>query len=142
MDYNELFHSFLDESQKLEDSLLNFNSSKITPNEIIPIYYQVLNVTSMIQILTQNDTLSAADDKKISSVSELINQTFNNKLHLLILDNLNTTIQNLMSELKTNKTKQKTKEVIEQNARDYEKLRELMSTKEFVNQYDKGINHD
>ena len=38
--------------------------------------------------------------------------------------------------------KQKTKEIIENEARLYKELRELMSTKEFVEQYDSGIKDD
>jgi len=36
----------------------------------------------------------------------------------------------------------KSKETIENEAKLYEKLREIMSTKEFVKQYDAGISND
>ncbi len=36
----------------------------------------------------------------------------------------------------------KSKEEIENEAKKYEKLRQMMSTKEFVEQYDKGLSHD
>ena len=39
-------------------------------------------------------------------------------------------------------TEEKTKEIIENEARLYKELRELMSTKEFVEQYDAGIKDD
>jgi len=44
--------------------------------------------------------------------------------------------------LKSNQGKEKTREIIEQEAELYEKLRATMSTKEFVEQYDKGLSHD
>jgi len=39
-------------------------------------------------------------------------------------------------------SEQKSKETIENEAKLYEKLREIMSTKEFVKQYDSGLSND
>jgi hypothetical protein len=47
-----------------------------------------------------------------------------------------------MTNLKSNTGKEKTKEIIESEAKLYEKLRMTMSTKEFVEQYDQGLSHD
>lgn len=135
----ELINSFLIESDKLEKLLLEFQSDKITPNNVIPIYYQVLHVRSMLKILKQNKDLEQTYVDKINTTSDLIDNEFNNKLHPLVLSRLNELIQDSMMRLKTNKTKEKTKEKIEQDARDYENLRKIMSTKEFVEQYDKGM---
>lgn len=136
---SELINSFLIESDKLEKLLLEFQSDKITPNNVIPTYYQVLHVCSMLKILKQNKDLEQTYVDKINTTSDLIDHEFNNKLHPLVLSCLDELIQDSMTQLKTNKTKEKTKEKIEQDARDYENLRKIMSTKEFVEQYDKGM---
>lgn len=139
MEDSELINSFLIESDKLEKLLLEFQSDKITPNNVIPTYYQVLHVRSMLEILKQNKDLEQTYVDKINTTSDLIDHEFNNKLHPLVLSCLDELIQDSMTQLKTNKTKEKTKEKIEQDARDYENLRKIMSTKEFVEQYDKGM---
>ncbi len=58
------------------------------------------------------------------------------------MSNLTDYVQEIMTNLKSNKGEVKTKEIIEQEAKLYEKLRVIMSTKEFVEQYDKGLSHD
>lgn len=135
----ELINSFLIESDKLEKLLLEFQSDKITPNNVIPIYYQILHVHSMLKILKQNKDLEQTYVDKTNTTLDLIYNKFNKKLHPLVLSRLDELIQDSMMQLKTNKTKEKTKEKIEQDAKDYENLRQIMSTKEFVEQYDKGM---
>ena len=80
--------------------------------------------------------------EKIESTENLIRTTFNTDLHPMFLSHLNNYVQEIMTNLKSNKEKEKTQEIIEQEAKLYEKLRETMSTKEFVEQYDKGLSHD
>jgi hypothetical protein len=44
--------------------------------------------------------------------------------------------------LQSRDSEQKSKEDTENDAKLYEELRQKMSTKEFVEQYDKGLSHD
>jgi len=145
--FDETSKSFISESEKLETLIdhLSQKSEKFSPNEIIPIYYQIMNVTSLMQFLKQNISNGNSEKstilEKIESTETLIS-TFNANLHQIILSNLTNHIQEIMTNLKSNNVKEKTKEIIESEAKLYEKLRETMSTKEFVEQYDKGLFHD
>jgi hypothetical protein len=144
--FDETSKSFISESEKLETLIdhLSQKSEKFFPNEIIPIYYQIMNVTSLMQFLKQNISNGNSEKstilEKIESTETLIS-TFNANLHQIILSNLTVHIQEIMTNLKSNNRKE-TKEIIESEAKLYEKLREIMSTKEFVEQYDKGLSHD
>ena len=51
-------------------------------------------------------------------------------------------ISDITDNLQSLNSEQKSKETIETEAKLYEKLREIMSTKEFVKQYDAGMSHD
>ena len=144
--FDETSKSFISESEKLETLIdhLSQKSEKFSPNEIIPIYYQIMNVTSLMKFLKQNISNGNSEKstilEKIESTETLIS-TFNANLHQIILSNLTAHIQEIMTNLKSNNRKE-TKEIIESEAKLYEKLREIMSTKEFVEQYDKGLSHD
>jgi len=147
--YDEISKSFFTESDKLEaeiDHLLQ-KSKKFSINEIVSIYYQIMNITSLIQFLKQNISNYNSEKtqtllEKIKLSENLIGTTFNINLHSMFLSHLTDNIQEIMTNLKSNKEKEKTKEIIEQEAELYEKLRATMSTKEFVEQYDKGLSHD
>ena len=147
--YDEISKSFITESDKLEaeiDHLLQ-KSKKFSINEIVSIYYQIMNITSLIQFLKQNISNNNSEKtqtllEKIKLSENLIGTTFNTNLHSIFLSHLTDNIQEIMTNLKSNQGKEKTREIIEQEAELYEKLRATMSTKEFVEQYDKGLSHD
>jgi len=147
--FNKMSKSFISESEKLEtliDHLLQ-KFRKFSINEIVLIYYQIMNLTSLMQFLKQNISNNNSEKtqillEKIESTENLIRNTFNTNLHPIILSNLTHNVQETMTNLKSNKGKEKTEEIIEQEAKLYEKLREIMSTKEFVEQYNKGLFHD
>jgi hypothetical protein len=58
------------------------------------------------------------------------------------MKHITNSISNITSNLQSINSEQKSNETIENEAKLYEKLREIMSTKEFVKQYDAGISHD
>ena len=66
------------------------------------------------------------------------------ELHPLIISQLTDSIQKYTSSLQSlaKDTSQKSKEIIETEASQYKELRELMSTKEFVMQYENGLKND
>ena len=136
---DEISSMFESESQKLENFL-----SKISENmgisEIVETYYQVMNVTSMISMLKQQ-----LDSENHKNLLEQINKTeqvilgkFNTDTHPKILENLSNSIQEMTKTLQSS-SGEKTKEEIENESQMFEDLRKKMSTKEFVEQYDKGL---
>jgi len=147
--FAETSKSFISESDKLEtliDHLLQ-KSEKFSIDEIVSIYYQIMNISSIMRFLKKN--ISNDNSEKIQTLLEkieltknLIRNSFNTNLHPIILSHLTDYVQELMTNLKLNTGKEKVKEIIEQEAKLYEKLRMIMSTKEFVEQYDKGLSND
>ena len=147
--FDETSKSFISESDKLEtliDHLLQ-KSEKFSIDEIVSIYYQIMNISSLIQFLKQNTSNDNSEKtqillEKIELTENLIRNSFNTNLHPIILSHLIDYVQEIMTNLKSNTGKEKTKEIIESEAKLYEKLRVTMSTKEFVEQYDKGLSYD
>ena len=147
--FEETSKSLISESDKLEtliDHLLQ-KSEKFSIDEIVSIYYQIMNISSMMQFLKQNTSNYNSEKtqtllEKIELTENLIRNSFNTNLHPIILSHLTDYVQETMTNLKSNKGKEKTKEIIESEAKLYEKLRVTMSTKEFVEQYDRGLSHD
>ena len=147
--FTETSKSFISESGKLEtliDHLLQ-KSEKFSIDEIVSIYYQIMNISSLMQFLKQNTSNDNSEKiqtllEKIEFTENLILNSFNTNLHPIFLSHLTDYVQEIMKNLKSNKEKEKTREIIESEAKLYEKLRVTMSAKEFVEQYDKGLTHD
>ncbi len=55
---------------------------------------------------------------------------------------LTNSLADTTKSLQSDNTLEKSKEVIETEAKLYDKLRQTMSTREFVEQYDQGLSHD
>ena len=145
---DESFEMFNSEATKLQDLVNNglVNFEKFDLSEIIELYYQIINVTSLAKFLKQNFEGETSETSKffvtkIQEIEKFNVEKFDNKLHPLIMSNLKNLIENSMKNLKdmTSNQKDKTKEVMEDQAKMYENLRKIMSTKEFVEQYDIGI---
>ena len=135
---------FDSESQKLQN-LIDTVNSKIDMNihEIVETYYQVMNVSSMCTMLKeQADSEPNSLLSKIQKTEKMISEKFDSIIHQKILEHLSTTIQELTKNLQSGNSGEKSKEQIESDAKLFEKLRQTMSTKEFVEQYEKGISHD
>ncbi len=141
-DISNMFHI---ESEKLEN-LINIATTKseLSIHEIIETYYQIMNVSSISAALKQQ--LQADEHKilldKIVDIEKVISEKFNPHLHPQILEKLAKSIQDSMKNLQSTSSEQKSKEDTENEAKLYEELRQKMSTKEFVEQYDKGLSHD
>jgi len=133
------------EFDKLTNLLNSTNiDSNLSPHEIVEIYYQIMNMSSMNVMLKQqldsDDQKSLLDD--IVETEKLISEKFNHTMHPQILEKLTQSIQDVTRNLQSSSSGQKSKEDIENEAKQYEELREKMSTKEFVEQYDKGLSDD
>jgi hypothetical protein len=142
---------FYSESNKLEDTLSQSlkNSEKLSLSEIIGLYYQIINVTSLVKFLRQNikDKENMKEENlllhRIQKIEKYIDEKFDSDLHLLLISNLEKSIETLKTKLKDSTMYQpkKTKEEVENQAKMYEELRQIMSTKEFVDQYNNGLDN-
>ena len=144
MSSNELIELFIIEFEKFETLVNQINSENELPvNEIVEIYYQITNVSSMIEVIKQQINKSDLSSfEKISNAENFISEKFNSTIHPKIMNNIENSISEITHNLQSLDSEQKSKETIENEAKLYEKLREIMSTKEFVKQYDTGLSDD
>ncbi len=146
MSFEDTFKIFNLEAEKLETTINTaLAKSELTIPEIVQIYYQIMNVTSLCAILKQQQKSLNEHDSLISKIEEtqtLIVEKFDLDLHPLIMSQLTNSITVATKKLQSKKTLEKSKDEIESEAKLFEKLRQIMSTKEFVEQYDKGLPHD
>ena len=140
----ELLDSEFEKFQKLMDSIPK-NSEKIIP-DIISLYFQATMVETLSKKLKEDISGSEQQKhlEKINTIQKYVDENFSKSLHPEILSQLVNSIKKSTDNLKLlgQSTEEKTKEIIENEARLYKELRELMSTKEFVEQYDAGIKDD
>ena len=135
------------ESKKLENQIneLLEKSELLSIPEIVEVYYLVMNVSSFIKFLEQSIESGNSENSfqdRLEFIQKLVSEQFNQKLHPKVISQLKETISEMMKSLKAAKKgeyQEKSKESVEQESQSYEKLREVMSTKEFVEQYDKGL---
>ena len=148
--FEESSNIFYTESNQLQDVIgITTKSEKLTISEIVQTYYQVMKVSSISKLLKESFKWST-DPKhqelihKIHDVQKQIAEEFDIKLHPIIVSQLTDSIQKHTDNLQSlaKETSQKSKEVIETEANQYKELRELMSTKEFVIQYENGLKDD
>ncbi len=142
-DISSMFHT---ESEKLENLVNNATTkSELSIHEIIEIYYQIMNVSSMSTMLKQQLEISDEHNsliKKIEDTQKFISEKFDSNLHPSIMIQLTNSLADTTKSLQSDNTLEKSKEVIETEAKLYDKLRQTMSTREFVEQYDQGLSHD
>ena len=144
MSSNDLIELLDTEFIKLENLVNEINLEHELPvNQIVSIYYQITNVTSMLEVMKQQiDNSDSSFHEKISNTENFISKKFNSITHPKIMANIANSISTITENLQSLNSEQKSKETIENEAKLYEKLREIMSTKEFVKQYDSGLSDD
>ena len=143
----QLVTSELEKLRKTIESISKINEKNIS--DIINLYYQAAVVQTLAKKL-KNDFESSTTFEhktlldKIEEIEKYLIDNFTKSLHPEILTQLTNSIQNSTESLKSlgQNSEQKTKETIEKEALLYKKLRELMSTKEFVEQYEIGLKND
>lgn len=133
---------FEDESKKIEN-LFDVADSKteMSIHEIVEAYYQVMNVSSMANMLKQVNPEHELKEK-INKTEKLISQRFDSIIHPRIIQNLSASIQELTKKLQSGNSGEKSKEQTEPDTMLFDELRQNMSTKEFVEQYENGLSHD
>jgi len=141
----ELFQSEFQKLQKTIESIPKSPEKKLS--DIINLYYQVTMVQTLAKKI-KSDLKSPVENQnsfdEINKTEEYLNEKFSKSLHPEILFELTNLIQVSTDNLKRlgQNSEQKTKETIEKEALLYKELRELMSTKEFIEQYETGIKDD
>ena len=135
------------ESEKLRQTIENISKipEKKIP-DIINLYYQAVVVQTLTKKLKYDfESSDKSEHKKlldkIEEIQKFLVDNFTKSLHPEILTQLTNSIQSSTENLKLlgQNSEQKTKETIEKEALLYKELRELMSTKEFVEQYEIGL---
>jgi len=140
----EISQMFESESQKLENLISNADSkTDMNIHEIVETYYQVMNVSSMATMLKeQTDSEPKELLEAIQKTEKLISERFDSSIHPKILERLSISIQTLTKNLQSENTSDKSKEQTELDAKLFDELRQTMSTREFVEQYESGLSHD
>ncbi|MDH5463792.1 MAG: hypothetical protein OEY17_03805 [Nitrosopumilus sp.] len=139
IDISQMFYS---ESLKLQNLIEAINTkTDMNVREITDTYYQVINVSSIAAMLKQH-TESEEILNKIQETEKMISERFNSSIHPEILTRLSLSIQEMTKTLQSENFTEKSKEQIEYDAKLFEDLRQKMSTREFVQQYEIGISHD
>jgi len=142
---DDISRMFQTESEKLENLINNaITKSELFLHEIIETYYQIINVSSMITMLKSQIDVDTHQSflEKIQETEKIISEKFNSTIHPQIMVQLTNSIENTTKNLQSGSNEEKSKEKIENEAKLYDDLRQKMSTKEFVEQYDKGLSHD
>ena len=140
----ELLDSEFEKFQTIIDSISK-NSKKMIP-DIVSLYFQATMVETLSKKLIQDIVESDQQTylEKINKIQKYVDENFSKSLHPEILSQLINSIQESTDNLKLleQNSEEKTKEIIENEAQLYKELRELMSTKQFVEQYESGIKND
>ena len=143
----QLVTSELEKLRKTIKTISKINEKSIP--DIINLYYQAVMVQTLAKKLKNDfEPFDKSEYKKLSDKIEEIEKylvdSFTKSLHPDILFQLTNSIKNSTENLKLlgQNSEQKTKETIEHEALLYKELRELMSTKEFVEQYEIGLKND
>ena len=144
------FEIITSESEKLQQTIETISKiSKKSIPDIVNLYYQAVMVKTLTKKLREDfESSNESEHKKlldkIQEIEKYLVDNFTKSLHPEILTQLKNSIQNSTENLKLlgQNSEQKTKETIEKEALLYKQLRELMSTKEFVEQYEIGLKDD
>ena len=140
---------FDSESEKLKTAIRDAqrDPGALPIQGTVGIYFQVISLTSYMTVLKdrlKDGTGSgeeAALQDRIARMESFIAAEFDGNLHPMIISKLTESIKEASENMRADRG-QGTEEEIRGEAKQYEELREKMSVREFVVQYDKGLAHD
>lgn len=132
-DYTDVFQA---EFEKLTELIEDARMQELSINDIVGVYHQIITVSSMITVLKQTVQSGGILPKEILKAERKISE-FNSEVHPKILTSLTASIEEVTRNLQTRTSKQA--QNAENMAVQYDKLRQKMSTREFVEQYDSGL---
>ena len=140
------FQIFANDSKKMRSTVNTaLTKTEIEIPEIVPIYYQIMTLNSLGELLLNKLQNIEEDDSmktEITQTTKFISEKFNSKLHPFIMEYLSDSVMKISEKLKGDNSLEKSNDDIESQAKVYDILRQVMSTREFVEQYDKGLEHD
>tara|TARA_Y100000996_G_C22165124_1_gene496307 strand:+ start:60 stop:524 length:465 start_codon:yes stop_codon:yes gene_type:complete len=143
----ELLENEFIKLQKIIQSSSQHSEKKIS--DIVSLYYQATMVKTLSKKIKSDLTDEPKSENqsmlnKIDKIQKDMSKNFSQSIHPEILAYLTNSIQISTENLKSlgQNPEQKTKQTIENEAKSYKELRELMSTKEFVTQYEIGLKDD
>ena len=150
LSFEDSYKLFNSESEKLQNFFESIpKKEEKTVLQITEIYYQVIMVRGLAKTLKHDFENSPNSEHKklidkIDEIKKYLIVKFDKSLHPEITLQLKNSIKTYTENLKSlgQNSEQKTKETIEKEALLYKRLRELMSTKEFVEQYEIGLKND
>ena len=138
-DYLELLDA---EAKKLDEQISHITTvSEPSAQKIVEIYYHVINLTSMITALKQqtNPDDNKPQFDKIIQAEDTISTKFNRVIHPQLVTKLTDSIADTTKRLQHASSDNPSTSDIKRDAKLYADLREKMSTKEFVTQYQRSI---
>ena len=141
-EFEKLCKIFQSESIELDNSIQEIEGkSEKSLSDIVGVYYQAIKVGSMAKSLKANYQV---EHERIDDVEKNLVEKFNISFHPTILSYLTDLVTSQTDNLRilAKESGQKSKEQIEEEAKLYKELREVMSTKEFVEQYQNGLKDD
>ena len=141
-EFEKLCNIFQSESIELDNSIQQIEGKpEKSLSDIVAVYYQAIKVGSMAKSLKANYQV---EHERIDDVEKNLVEKFNTSFHPTILSYLTDLVTSQTDNLRilAKESGQKSKEQIEEEAKLYKELREIMSTKEFVEQYQNGLKDD
>ena len=143
---DDSFQIFTNDSKKMRSAVdAALAKTEIDIPEIVPIYYQIMTLSSLGELLLnklQNMDDSDSMKTEITQTTKFISEKFNSTLHPFIMVYLSDSVAKISEKLRGDSSLEKSKNEIESQAKMYDALRQVMSTREFVEQYEKGLDHD
>ena len=140
-DISQMFDNELQKLQNLIDAV--DSKPDLDIHGIVETYYQVMNVSSMsVMLRGQAEPGSKSLLDRVYESEKLISKRFSSDVQLKIMKALSDSILADTKKLQSKSPGKKSKEEIKLDAKLFEDLRQKMSTKEFVEQYDKSLHHD
>ena len=132
-DISEILQS---ESAKLDRMVKTASTEELSTREIVDTYRQVINVSSMTKVARQQAADNAVLHDIIANAEKTIFEKFNCVAHPRILASLERSVAKITGDLQTHSAA-----TGEAESAVYDDLRQKMSTREFVEQYDRGLCH-
>ncbi len=129
-----LFQTLIDESKKTSTIIQAIDTSKISLNLIVQTYFQISNISSMCKLIENSESIDSQKSNQLDQIKKELIENFDKNIHPKIIEFIENEILTLKKHIESIPTEQ-TSEEIEKSSKLFDKLRELMSTKEFVFQY-------
>ena len=129
-----LFQTLIDESKKTLTIIHTIDTSKISLNQIVETYFQISNISSMCKLIENSESIDSQKSNQLDQIKKELIENFDKNIHPKIIEFIENEILTLKKHIESIPPEQ-TPEEIEESSKLFDKLRELMSTKEFVFQY-------